>query len=66
LAREGGRKIYLEQKRKAAAAKVLKEGGHHIVDEMTAGGVQARGVSNALANEFYHNDALQDVAEGDE
>ncbi len=71
LAREGGRKINLEQKRhKAAAAKILKEGGHHIVDEMTAGGVQARGVSNALADEFYHNDmlndALQDAAEGDE
>lgn len=33
---------------KKKAAKIVKEGGHHVVDQMALGGVERQGVSNAL------------------
>lgn len=49
LVRAGRKKIHeaeLVYKRKAS--KIVKEGGHHIVDQMALGGVERQGVSNAL------------------
>lgn len=59
MAREGGRAINLEMKvQKGRAAKVVKEGGHHIVDEQTAAGLQAREVDNALVDDLLHQGML--------
>lgn len=49
LAQAGRKKIHeaeLIYKRKAS--KIVKEGGHHVVDQMALGGVERQGVSNAL------------------
>ena len=49
LARTGARKINLaEAKNKKKALQLVNEGGHHIVDEVSLGGVRAREVDGAL------------------
>ena len=66
LAREGGRKINeKEAKLKRRAAVLVKEGGHHVVDEMALGGVAARGVDNILVDDFLGLGMLEDDDEGE-
>jgi hypothetical protein len=53
LARTGGRKINLaEALNKKKALKIVNAGGHHVVDEVSLGGVQARGVDGALVDDL--------------
>jgi hypothetical protein len=60
LAREGGRKINLaEAQYKKKAMRIVKEGGHHIIDEMSLGGVQARGVDSALVDDLVGHGLLE-------
>lgn len=67
MAREGGVKINLaEQRHQAKAQKLVEEGGHHLVDAMTAGGLAARGVDGALTDELYHLNLLGDEEEEEE
>ena len=50
----GGKKINLKEKALLKrAADLLEEGGHHLVDEVVPGGVQARAVSDSLADELF-------------
>lgn len=65
-AREGGRKINeKEAKLKRRAEALVKEGGHHVVDAVTMGGVAARGVDNPLVDELYHLGEIQDDDDGE-
>jgi hypothetical protein len=49
LAQAGRKKIReADQRFKRKAAKIVKEGGHHVVDQMSLNGVERQGVSNAL------------------
>lgn len=64
---EGGKNINLKEKAllKRTGAEV-KNGGHHLVDEMIPGGVQARAVSESLADELFgHEGALIDGSAGE-
>lgn len=63
MAQEGGAKInQAEQRRAQKAATLVEEGGHHVVDAVTAGGLAGRGVDGALIDELYHLDLLGEVA----
>lgn len=56
MALAGGREINLKmQKAKQRATQIVKEGGHHIVDEMTMDGVKRRGVDDELVDELVQN-----------
>lgn len=49
----GARKINLEEaRRRKQAKKILNEGGHHVVDEVTLGGVGPRQVDGALVDDL--------------
>lgn len=53
LARDGARKINLaEANNKKKAMRLVNEGGHHVVDEVSLGGVRARGVDGALVDDL--------------
>ncbi len=57
LAKAGGRAINLEmQANKRKAQKIVKEGGHHVVDEMTAAGLQLREVDDELIDDLLGKD----------
>jgi hypothetical protein len=61
-AREEGKKInLLEMKRKAKAQRVVNGGGHHIVDEIVLGGMQARRVDQQLVDELDEQGLLDDI-----
>jgi hypothetical protein len=67
MARDGGVKINQpEQRRAKKAAKLVEEGGHHLVDEMTAGGLAARGVDGALVDELLNLQLLDDEEDVEE
>lgn len=67
LARDGGHKINIaEAKYKKKAMKIVKEGGHHIIDEMALGGVQARGVDNTMVDDLVGLGLLELDYEQDE
>ncbi len=54
LTTEGRKKIYdAEAAYKKRAAKIVKAGGHHIVDQMGLGGVEARAITNELLDDLY-------------
>ncbi len=60
LAREGGRKINMtEAKYKKKAMQIVKQGGHHVVDAVTLGGVQARGVDATLVDDLIGQGMLE-------
>lgn len=66
LAKGEGKKINLAEKRRMAkVAKLVKEGGHHVVDVVGAEGVEARAVDPTLADELLHL-GLLDGEEGEE
>jgi hypothetical protein len=59
MVNEGGMKINVEeQRKKRKAEKILKEGGHHVVDELAFGGVGQRKVDGALVDELEELDLL--------
>lgn len=47
--------------RKKAATKIVKEGGHHVVDAMSFGGVSQRPVDNQLVDDFVGQDLINDA-----
>ena len=60
--REEGKRINLvEMKRKAKAQRVVKAGGHHIVDEIVLRVVQPRRVDQRLVDELEEQGLLDDV-----
>lgn len=60
LAREGGRKINEKQaKYQKQAEALVKGGGHHVVDEVSLGGVVARGVDNMLVDDLLGQGLIQ-------
>lgn len=60
-AREGGRQINLKMlAQKAKARKIVKEGGHHVVDEMSAAGLQAREVDDVLVDDLLGQGLLDE------
>ena len=64
LAKDGARKINeCEMKYKKQAERLMQEGGHHIVDEVGLGGVQARVVDSTLVDDFL-GQGLLEVDEG--
>jgi len=48
---------------KKRAEKLVQEGGHHIVDEMGAAGLQARSVDQVLVNDLIQENLLRDEVE---
>lgn len=61
LAKDGARKIHKKEAvYKAKALKLVKEGGHHVVDEMDNGGVRARGVDGALIDDLLVQGLIQE------
>lgn len=67
LARAGARKINLaDLKNKKKAMKLVNEGGHHIVDEVSLGGVRARGVDGALVDDLIGAGLLEEAEDVDE
>ncbi len=61
LAKAGGKKINnLMQSQKRRAHEVLKDAGHHIVDEMAAGGLQMRHVDNTMVDDLLGQGLLND------
>jgi hypothetical protein len=51
--RDGGKKINLEEQRKKRKVEaILKEGGHHVVDEMSAAGLAQRAVDGPLVDDL--------------
>ncbi len=64
LAKAGGRAINLEmQANKRKAQKIVKEGGHHVVDEMTAVGLQLREVDDELIDDLLGQGLLDEDGE---
>jgi hypothetical protein len=64
LAKAGGRAINLEmQANKRKAQKIVKEGGHHVVDEMTAAGLQLREVDDELIDDLLGQGLLDEDEE---
>jgi hypothetical protein len=60
-ARAGGKAINVKmQTMKRRAEKLVKEGGHHIVDEMAMAGIQARDVDQVLVNDLMQENLLND------
>ena len=67
LAKEEGKKINLAEKRRLAnVAKLVKEGGHHVVDAVGAEGVEARAADSTLADELLHLGLLDGEEGGEE
>jgi hypothetical protein len=73
IAKAGGRAINLEmQANKRKAQKIVKERGHHVVDEMTAVGLQLREVDDELIDDLLGQGLLDEdedqlsASEGDE
>lgn len=67
MARDGAAKInQVEQRWAKKAAKLVEEGGHHLVDAMTAGGLAARGVDGALVDELLNLDLLDEPGDVDQ
>jgi hypothetical protein len=63
-ARKGGKAINVKMVAlKRRAEKLVKEGGHHIVDEMGAVGLQAREVNQVLVNDLLQENLLEDDEE---
>ncbi len=61
VTREGGKKINLEEERKKKKAeKLMKEGGHHIVDVMTSAGLALRNVDGSLVDDLEELGLLND------
>jgi hypothetical protein len=61
IAKAGGRAINLEmQANKRKAQKIVKEGGHHVVDEMTAVGLQLREVDDELIDDLLGQGLLDE------
>lgn len=61
LAKEGGRKINeKEAKLKRRAQVLVKEGGHHVVDEVSLGRVVARPVDATLVDDLVGQGLLRD------
>jgi hypothetical protein len=59
---EGGKKINLEEERKKKKAeKLVKELGHHIVDEMTSAGLALRNVDGPLIDDLEELGFLDDT-----
>jgi hypothetical protein len=64
---QSGMRRNLEEKRKKVkAAKLLKKGGHHIVDEVTVAGLAQRPVDSALVDDLECLGLLDDVEEEDD
>ena len=64
MAKAGGRAINLEiQANKRKAQKIVKEGGHHVVDEMTAAGLQLREVDDELIDDLLGQGLLDEDGE---
>ncbi len=58
---EGGMKINREEQRKKKKVEtILKEGGHHVVDEMTAAGLALRAVDGPLVDDLEGLGLLDD------
>jgi hypothetical protein len=73
IAKAGGRAINLEmQANKRKAQKIVRGGGHHVVDEMTAVGLQLREVDDELIDDLLgqglldEDDEQQSASMGDE
>lgn len=67
MARDGAAKInQVEQRWAKKAATLVEEGGHHLVDAMTAGGLAARGVDGALVDELLNLNLLDEPGDVDE
>lgn len=61
LARDGGKKINLEEQRKKKKVEaILKEGVHHVADEMTSAGLALRAVNGTLADDMEGLGLLDD------
>lgn len=59
---EGGKKINMEEERKKKKAeKLVKELGHHIVDEMTSAGLAMRNVDGPLIDDLEELGFLDDA-----
>lgn len=65
LAQEGGKKIReAEARYKRKAAALVKEGGHHIVDQMSLGGVVHQGVTKELVADLIAVGELEEEEDG--
>lgn len=66
-AQEGGRQINLKMlTQKNKARKIVKEGGHHVVDEMSAAGLQAREVDDVLVDDLLGQGLLDEEDDGED
>lgn len=60
-ARVGGQRINLEeQRKKKQALKVLGQGGHHVVDEMSSAGLSLRPVDGTLVDDLEGQGLLEE------
>ncbi len=61
LVRDDGKKINLEEQRKKRKVEViLKEGVHHVADEMTSAGLALRAADETLADDMEGLGLLDD------
>jgi hypothetical protein len=64
LAKKGGKMINAKMLAlKKRAEKLVKEGGHHIVDEMASAGLQTRDVNQVLVLDVLQEDLLDEDEE---
>jgi hypothetical protein len=67
LVHAGARKINLaEAKNKKKALQLVNEGGHHVVDEVSLGGVRAREVDSALVDDLIDAGLLEEDGDADQ
>lgn len=65
--RTAGKKLNLDMaKKRVKAAALVKEAGHHVGDEMIAGGLQVRAVDDRLVNDFMEQGLIDSGSEDDD